>query len=249
MRLKGEKIPYRGKEYPIKHKYNKFRFVCDKCGRCCCDIDIMLNPYDIIRICNRLKITSVRFLKDYASITLGADSRVPIVLLNTRPRCVFNKKICTIYEDRPTNCRGYPVGRITMTDKDTGEEEAGYIVNDNCSAIQTKKRQTIEEWLRKEKADEYFNISTRWNRFITKLIQKGFPKNNEMFNFLFIKACYDFDNNLYNKLMAAKGISQFKTAEDKFNFILDNAEPLILNIASKVNFDKVREMLEKNKDK
>jgi len=71
---------------PVKLSLNaKFKFKCHKgiaCfTKCCSNIDIMLTPYDIVRIKNSLGISSGEFLNDYTYIEVDEKTSHPFVFL------------------------------------------------------------------------------------------------------------------------------------------------------------------------
>ena len=109
---------------PEKHSLSsKFQFRCHKdikCfTQCCRNIEILLTPYDVIRLKNRLKISSAEFLDKYAYMKIDDKSSHPYAILkmseDTDKKCSFlTEDGCTIYTDRPANCRNYPVGQGTL---------------------------------------------------------------------------------------------------------------------------------------
>jgi Fe-S-cluster containining protein len=98
---------------------SKFKFKCHKdikCfTKCCGDINIILTPYDIIRLKNRLQLSSEEFLSIYTDPQLLEKTDLPVITLKLldddssdsgKKVCPFVKKEgCIIYEDRPTTCR------------------------------------------------------------------------------------------------------------------------------------------------
>jgi Fe-S-cluster containining protein len=103
---------------PIKD--GKFKFACNKdlpCfTKCCANLNLVLTPYDVLRLKNRLKLSSEAFLKSYTISYVDQAYGVPVVKLkmnNDKTRqCPFvTPEGCSVYEDRPGACRLYPVGR------------------------------------------------------------------------------------------------------------------------------------------
>ena len=96
---------------------NRFRFRCHKeirCfTRCCADLNLVLTPYDLVRMKRRLGISSSDFLDKYTNTTIDSHPRFPMVKLkmsqDKKRTCPFvTSNGCTIYEDRPAACRIYP---------------------------------------------------------------------------------------------------------------------------------------------
>ena len=139
-----------------------FGFGCTMCGKCCINReDILLNPKDVYNIAKKLDITPTEILKEYCDAYIGADSRMPIVRLQSRgivTRCPFLKeRKCSIHEAKPTVCATYPIGRC-MVNKEDKEgktnfkpEDIIYILNDPMCGDNSEKH-TVREWL------EGFNI-------------------------------------------------------------------------------------------
>ncbi len=77
--------------------------ICDHCGYCCKETEMLLLPGDIQRI------VRLGYPKEYFTI-LGDDGFYH--LRNVNGHCVFWDSVkmrCKIYSDRPFGCRMYPV--------------------------------------------------------------------------------------------------------------------------------------------
>lgn len=62
---------------------DKIQFKCQACGRCCWNISILLNPYDIIRLRNSLKLPTQKLLeKKFISFHVGPSSGLPVCTIN-----------------------------------------------------------------------------------------------------------------------------------------------------------------------
>jgi len=70
------------------HADDKFKFSCHPglaCfGQCCRDINIFLSPYDVVRLKNKLGITSTEFLDRYAIRHLVPQSGFSVIQLKMR---------------------------------------------------------------------------------------------------------------------------------------------------------------------
>jgi uncharacterized protein len=106
---------------------SKFEFACHKgvkCfTKCCRGINIVLTPYDIIRLKNRLQLSSEEFLAIYTEPQLLEKTDLPIITLKLLDddinSCPFvkDKEGCMVYQDRPTTCRYYPLGVASLSHK------------------------------------------------------------------------------------------------------------------------------------
>ena len=183
---------------------NTFTFRCHKdiqCfTKCCAALNLVLTPYDIVRIKSRLGMSSDDFLSKYLDTTMDSNSRFPMVKLkmsqDEKKRCPFvSSNGCTIYEDRPGACRIYPLGRAaTKPDGQRDTREKYFIVDeDHCLGFQEDKEWTIEEWLKNEGLYEYNVMNDQWLEIITSSKslgpKEGIPRKIQMF----FMASYNLD--------------------------------------------------------
>jgi len=192
------------KEYPRLTKDNEFMFRCHKgvpCfNECCGDVNIFLTPYDIVRLKNRLGITSTEFLKKYTLVPFDENLMYPVILLkmndDEKKTCPFvGKNGCGVYADRPWACRMYPLGMASPRD-DAGntDKEFYFLLKEPiCKGFEEDKKQTVGEWLESEGIEEYnlmgqdFKELTLHPFFSDK--NNLSPQKIEMF----FMACYDTD--------------------------------------------------------
>ena len=108
---------------------DSFSFECasklDCFNVCCADVNIVLTPYDVLRMKRNLGISSEEFLAEYTFIPFDKESKLPVVLLrmsdDEKKVCPFVKSEgCSIYSDRPWACRMYPVGMAAQKDTPDG---------------------------------------------------------------------------------------------------------------------------------
>jgi hypothetical protein len=86
---------------------------CDKCqGRCCIGESgsIWVNPQEITTLANALHVQRDVFINNYL-IKIGYRYSIKEEIFNDGFRCVFfdvKEKKCSVYENRPTQCRTFP---------------------------------------------------------------------------------------------------------------------------------------------
>lgn len=112
------------KVVPIKlTEKSRFKFRCHKGVKCftacCSNINIVLPPYDLLRLRKRLGMTTEDFINKYCEIEMLAKTLLPVITLkmqsDEKRSCPFvTPDGCTVYEDRPSNCRYYPLGMATL---------------------------------------------------------------------------------------------------------------------------------------
>ena len=165
---------------------NEFKFECHKkikCfTKCCRDINIILTPYDIIRLKNRLQISSEEFLALYTEPQLLEKTDLPIVtlkLLNDDLKsCPFVKEEgCIIYQDRPTTCRYYPLGVAALSYKESAvNDEFYFFVNEpHCLGFKEEKLWTVREWRQDQGVDVQDKINADWTNLVVR--KRSFPAN------------------------------------------------------------------------
>jgi len=161
---------------PTKYsKDTKFKFKCHKgvkCfTQCCSKIDILLTPYDVLRMKNRLGISSEEFLETYTYMEIEKKISHPFAMLkmmdDPEKKCPFVKSDgCTIYTDRPANCRYYPIGQASMRkgkEKGSEHEEFFFFIREpHCLGYQEEAEWTIESWRLDQEVDLYDEMNREW---------------------------------------------------------------------------------------
>jgi Fe-S-cluster containining protein len=158
---------------------SKFRFKCHKgisCfTKCCSNIDIMLTPYDIVALKKRLGVTSEEFLEKYTYTQPDGKANFPIPYLRMRDdkekSCPFvSAEGCTIYEDRPANCRYYPVGQGTLKksvdEKVVDEEFFFFVKEDHCKGFEESDEWSVASWREDQGVDRYDELNREWKSIL-----------------------------------------------------------------------------------
>lgn len=183
---------------------NTFRFRCypeiECFTRCCQKLNLVLTPYDIIRLKHRLNLTSDIFLDGYTETRFDKRNRFPMLYLKMdetpEKRCPFvTPKGCSIYEDRPGACRIYPLGRATAKPEGKGEitERFFLVKEDHCLGFKEEKQWTPEEWILNEGLDEYNAVNDLWMEIITSPRSLGNEKDIPRKIRMFSMASYNID--------------------------------------------------------
>jgi len=184
---------------------NKFKFQCHKKAacftRCCRGINIILTPYDIIRLKNRLELSSEEFLALYTTPQLLEKTDLPVVSLklldDESTSCPFVREDgCIVYEDRPTTCRYYPLGVASLSHKeDIDEADFYFFVNEpHCLGFEEEKIWSIRDWRQDQGVDIHDEINAQWTDLIVR--KRSFPANiklSEQGKQMFFLASYNID--------------------------------------------------------
>ena len=181
------------------------QFRCHKdidCFNACCkNIDIMLTPYDILRLKTRLGITSTEFLRQYTEpfeFGRGSVGGVKYKPKEGTNECQFvTEEGCSVYEDRPTACRYYPVGLLSTRRQDENFDRASYalVQEDHCHGHFEDRKLTIDEYRVEQGLEDYDEHGRAWRQLILKVKSAGPAIGNMSKTSLkfFFMACYDLD--------------------------------------------------------
>ncbi|NVL89527.1 MAG: YkgJ family cysteine cluster protein [Desulfobacterales bacterium] len=165
---------------------SKFKFACHKgmeCyTHCCSDLNMILTPYDIIQMKNRLGLTCDQFLAIYTKPEMLARTKLPVATLkmldDDKKSCPFiTPEGCTIYEDRPLSCRYYPLGIAAFREQEiqpTGEDFYFMVRESHCLGFQADNEWTVGEWRKDQGVEVYDDANQGWMEFMLRKKSFGF---------------------------------------------------------------------------
>ncbi|MDK9708717.1 MAG: YkgJ family cysteine cluster protein [Desulforhopalus sp.] len=155
-----------------------------KCFTACCGgIKIVLTPYDILQLTKRLNLPAHEFLHQYTRPSYLENTDMPGVMIKLREddnKCPFvTPEGCTVYTDRPTACRYYPVGmadfheggtRDAAGNESVSEEEKFFFLvrEDHCKGFEEDKQWTIREWRADQGVDVRDEMNKEWLRLVMR---------------------------------------------------------------------------------
>jgi len=205
---------------------DKFQFRCHKgiaCfNKCCENIDILLTPYDILRLKNRFGMSAREFIDQY-TVDFEMDGHdMPGLKLRTKEDsavCInLMPEGCGVYSDRPAACRYYALGLVSMRKKDSPAEEDGYFVvrEAHCLGHAEPVVQTVGEYRRDQGVDEYDEINREWRQVILKKRSAGptIGKPSQRSLELFFLASYDIDG--FREFVASPGFDEVFELDTRF---------------------------------
>ncbi len=185
-----------------------FRFECQKtCNGCCRACDLMVMPYDVSRMSRRLGISSHEFLGRYTVLYPGSHSGMPVCILDreTWGGCPFvTPRGCSIYEDRISCCRNFPLGRLM--DGDGGSYY--FFQADVCPGCGQGKEWTVAEWRAEQGLAPYQEENQRFAALMARLMgifQGQVPPPEVSLGLLL--GLYDFDT-LAVRVAQGEGLGQ-----------------------------------------
>jgi len=184
---------------------SRFRFGCHpqvSCfTQCCRGAHIILTPYDIIRLKNRLGLSSDQFLGLYTDPQLLEKTDLPVVTLkhleDESRSCPFVREDgCIVYTDRPTTCRYYPLGVASLSHKDPLEgTDFFFFVNEpHCRGFEAGEEWSVDAWRNDQGVDIHDGVNSVWTDLIVR--KRSFPSNlrlTEQSKQMFFLASYNID--------------------------------------------------------
>lgn len=186
-------------------------------NQCCQNIDITLTPYDILRLKNHLGLSSEEFIAKY-TVPFDLDAHgMPGLKLKTRddsPACQFvTEEGCGVYQDRPTACRYYAMGLMSMRKKDSSTDEESYFMvkEDHCLGHNEARTITVRDYRKEQGLEEYDELSHDWRQLILKKRSCGptvGTPSERSFRFFYM-ASYNLD--AFRRFVASDG---FQTSYD-----------------------------------
>ena len=192
---------------PVRLGYgSQFKFECHPkvpCfTECCRGINIILTPFDIIQLKNRLNLSSREFLAIYTDVHLLEKTDLPMVTLklldDDRESCPFvkDKEGCIVYTDRPTSCRYYPLGTATLQHKEGADDDGFFffVHEPHCKGFEEDVEWTVAEWREDQGVDLRDEINREWTDLVVR--KRSFPstiKLTENAKQMFFLVSYDID--------------------------------------------------------
>ncbi|MGI6657253.1 MAG: YkgJ family cysteine cluster protein [Desulfobulbus sp.] len=169
---------------------------------CCHDIKIILTPYDILILKKRLNLPASVFVTEYTEPVYLEKTDMPGVqlkLVGEKKACPFvTPEGCTVYTDRPSACRYYPVGMADFHEGGTDdaiEEKFFFLVKEpHCKGHDEPKHWTIREWRADQGVDVRDEMNKEWLRLVMRRKSFGIQASlSEPARRMFFMASTDLD--------------------------------------------------------
>ncbi len=181
------------------------RFRCRKgiaCWNACCsNIDIALTPVDVVRLKQRLNLASWEFLREYAvpyEMEKDGIAGVKLKPVEGGTACRFmTPEGCSVYEDRPTACRYYPVALLSMRRQGEAFDRQSYAIvsEPHCLGHAEGVVRSIDEYRAEQGVVPFDEAARGWRQLILKKKSSGptIGKPSRRSLELFFMASYDID--------------------------------------------------------
>lgn len=161
-------------------------------NRCCRDVNILLTPYDVLRMRKALKMSSTEFLDKYTRVLVPEETGLPVVMLNMaddeEKKCNFlGESGCQIYAERPWSCRMAPLDMA-------GDGEYRFIFEPStCLGLASDQEWTAADWVKDQGLDLYDRMEASFRDFTARLkFPEGKVPGPEVAQ-MFYMGCYDLD--------------------------------------------------------
>ena len=181
----------------------EFAFACHPdvpCfNACCSDLNLMLTPYDVLRLRRMLSESSNDFIQNRAVVRLAPDTGLPLFKLrmcdDKRRSCPFVREAgCSVYADRPAACRTYPLGRATRIDENGKVSQRFFLVREpHCKGFAETQTWTPGSWLKNQGLEPYNACNDRYMRLLARIKEAGRPVAPKQANMAAL-ALFQLDN-------------------------------------------------------
>ncbi len=148
-------------------------------NHCCSRIEILLTPYDLLRLRRRLSLTAEEFLYQYATPYTLSKGQLPVAMMRMDEetgQCPFvTPEGCSVYSDRPVTCRYYPLGLALLHRQQTAGHEAFYFLVKEayCQGHQEAKQWRVDDWRQDQGSDGYDEHNRKWMELIIQRRSAG----------------------------------------------------------------------------
>jgi len=202
---------------------------------CCHNIKIILTPYDIMILRKRLGIPAHEFITTYAQPTYLEKTDMPGVQIKLREDtggCPFvTPEGCTVYSDRPSACRYYPVGMADFHEggsEDAEEEKFFFIVREpHCKGFEEDKEWTVREWRQDQGVDVRDEMNKEWLRLVMRRKSFGHQATlSEAAKRMFFMASTDLDS-FRNFIFNSSFLDTYEVDEKTLREIREDDEALM----------------------
>lgn len=140
---------------------------CKGCSSCCHGMgkSIVLDPFDIYRLCTGLKMNFATLLKEKVELNIVDGLTLPNLKMNGKEEsCGFlnDEGRCNVHGYRPGICRMFPLGRYY------DEKGFSYFLQIHECPMQNKGKVKVKKWLDTPDLKKYEQYISDWHEFQKK---------------------------------------------------------------------------------
>lgn len=201
---------------------------------CCSNIDISLTPYDILRLKKHFDMDSGLFLKKYTvpyEFDKNSIAGVKLRPVENGTACQFmTPEGCSVYEDRPTACRYYPIALLSTRNQDEYIDRQAYalVKEEHCLGHNEPREITVADYRKEQGLAEYDELARGWRQLILKKQSSGptIGKPSKRSLELFFMVCYDLDR--FSAFVASDGFNElYELAPEEMKKVLSDETELM----------------------
>ncbi len=165
---------------------------------CCYDVNLVLSPYDFLRLRRALKLSSEEFISRFAELHLGDVTQLPVVAVKMNPHdfsCPFLRtEGCAVYPDRPSSCRTYPLARFTGRDEEGKPFEIYRIIREtHCKGHFEKRPISVRDWIKEQGLEPYYHFNDLFSEIVFARQHMDRPLRADELDLIYL-ACYGLES-------------------------------------------------------
>lgn len=196
-------------------------------NECCRKLTLVLTPYDLLRLKNRLGISAGDFIDQYCEVEPGQNGWPQARLKmsdNQRSTCPFvTPQGCSVYEDRPGACRTYPLGRAALGGSGGGLSQESYFLvrEEHCRGFEESNQWSPQTWTQDQGLETYNDINDLFLPLITRQAPDANPGVISQKMRMFFMAAYNLD--AFRNFVSSPRFSQtFKVPAERRQAMLED---------------------------
>ncbi len=146
---------------------------------CCAELNLPLTPYDVLRLTRNLNMSSDQFFEEFIEAGPSEDTGFPRLRLLMedipgKPCPFVAKQGCSVYPDRPSACRTYPLGRACRPDGAGRLREQYFLVREeHCRGFEQHASFTTATWLSDQGLVPYHQANDRYMLLLVRYKEKA----------------------------------------------------------------------------
>ncbi len=197
---------------------------------CCFDVNLVLSPYDFLRLRQNLALSPQEFIDRFCELHIGDVTQMPVVSvrMNTHDfACPFLRKDgCSVYQDRPSSCRTYPLARFTMLDEKGEKIEIYRIIREtHCKGHFEKRPISVRDWIKEQGLEPYYQFNDLFGEILLARKQMAdTPLSADDLDAIYI-ACYELER--FRKRVQGEDFLKFGFSEREIEEALKDDTALL----------------------
>jgi len=211
----------------------EFQFACHPgvpCfNACCADLNLLLTPYDAMRLRRSLGMDSENFINRRCNVSSYPDTGFPMLHLRMSDdpsrSCPFvAPEGCTVYTDRPSACRIYPIGRATRYDaaRNSLVEQFFVVQEEHCRGFEETSSWNVGDWASDQGLAAYTESNDRFSLLMAGIKAGGRPLHSKHATMCLL-ALYQLDR--FQDFLRVMGMFQrVEVPEERQQAILSDEE-------------------------